>query len=66
MNTKGSKIMGKSLNEFIEKYSSVQLLEKNLRANLDMLTHLPEDDKDALMRMNLIMIRQCLEDFGAE
>lgn len=57
--------MSKSLEEFIDKYSAVKVLKKNLRANLDALTDLSEEDKEMLMRMNLIMIRQCLQDFGA-
>lgn len=58
--------MGDSLDEFIEKYSAVKHLVKNLKANLDALTDLLPHEKEALMRMNMIMIRQCLQDFGAE
>lgn len=58
--------MSKSLEEFIEKYSAVQALEKNLEANLDVMTNLSDKEKQALMRVNMIMVRQCLEDFGVE
>lgn len=58
--------MGKSLSEFIESYSALEVLERNLEANLDALTDLSDKEKEMLMRCNLIMIRQCLEDFGVE
>ena len=55
-----------TLDEFVEKYSAVKFLKQNLQANLDALTKLKPDEKEALMRVNLIMIRQCLQDFGVE
>ncbi len=58
--------MGLSLDEFIEKYSAVRVLAENLKTNLDALTDLSKDDKDRLMRVNMIMVRQCLQDFGVE
>lgn len=58
--------MAKSLREFIEKYSAVQELEVNLKANLDAMTDLDEKEKETLLRLNMIMVRQCLQDFGAE
>lgn len=56
----------KTLDEFVEYYTSVKFLKSNLRANLDAMTDLPEADKDDLMRVNMIMVRQCLQDFGAK
>lgn len=55
-----------TLDEFIEKYSSVKHLKENLEANLDAMTDLSKEEKEGLMRVNMIMIRQCLQDFGAE
>lgn len=40
--------------EFIENYTAVQELEKNLKANLDALTDLSAEEKKALMRCNMI------------
>jgi hypothetical protein len=59
--------MSQTLDQFIAKYSAVQHLVKNLKANMDVyLDDWPESEKDKFLRMNMIMIRQCLEDFGAE
>lgn len=55
-----------SLDEFIDRYSSVKRLQENLKTNLEAITDLPEDDIDNLVRIQMILIRQCLEDFGAE
>lgn len=57
--------MSESLDEFVARYATVKTLKKNLQANLDALTELTPEEKDTLMRLNLIMIRQCLQDFGA-
>lgn len=53
-----------TLDEFIIKHEAVKDLQKNLRANLDAMTDLSEEDKDSLCRLNLIMVRQCLNYFG--
>lgn len=58
--------MSKSLQEFFDSYEATQFLVKNLQANMDNLTDLDDEHKAMLMRCNLIMIRQCLEDFGVE
>ena len=57
----------KSLDEFFESYGAAKVLRENLEMNLDTLGYrLTKQDKEMLMRINLIAIRQCLEDFGAE
>ncbi len=59
--------MSQTLEEFLNKYPATKLLVENLEANLDVFgERLSRRDKDALMRTNLIMIRQCLQDFGVE
>jgi hypothetical protein len=59
--------MGQSLDEFIAKYGAVQVLKKNLKANIDVYCDgWTEEQKEQLLRMNMIMVRQCLNDFGAE
>lgn len=56
----------KTLDEFVDSYTAVKKLKENLQANLDAITELDDETKETLMRCNLIMVRQCLEDFGAE
>lgn len=59
--------MTKTLNEFFQSYESTRLLLSNLETNmLVYCDDMPKEDWESLMRTNLIMIRQCLEDFGAE
>lgn len=59
--------MGKSLDEFVEKYSSVAFLKQNLKSNIDVYCDdWPEEEKEHFLRMQMIMVRQCLQDFGAE
>lgn len=59
--------MAKTLDEFFQSYGATKVLLKNLETNMDVFgDRLSEDDKEGLMRTNLIMIRQCLQDFGAE
>lgn len=57
--------MSNTLDEFFEAYEATQILRDNLCANINALTDLSEEQKRALLRCHLIMIRQCLEDFGA-
>lgn len=49
-----------TLDEFFEDANGV-LLRNNLESNLDQLD-LKKEDKEFLMRINLIMIRQYIED----
>lgn len=58
--------MAKTLDEFFESHEATKLLVQNLEANMSQFFELSKEDKKTLMRLNLIMIRQCLEDFGAE
>lgn len=58
--------MSETLEQYFEKHSALSVLVKNLKINLDNLTDLSESEKKVLMRMNLIMIRQCLKDCGVE
>lgn len=58
--------MSKTLEEFMDSEDSIRLLVKNLRTNLDVLTDLDEEDQESLMRMNMIMVRQCLGSFRLE
>lgn len=59
--------MTKTLDEFFQSYGATKFLVENLECNLDVLgDQLSDDDKESLMRVNLIMIRQCLNDFGVE
>lgn len=55
----------KTLDEFFEAHEITRRLRKSLCTNLEELAaQLSEEEKDSLMRCNLIMIRQCLEEFG--
>lgn len=58
--------MSESLDEFFEKYEAAKRLKENLKTNIDALTDLKKREKEALLRCHLIMICQCLQDFGAE
>lgn len=59
--------MGKSLDEYMDQYEATRLLVRNLEANMrEMGGQLSADDQKALLRVNLIMIRQCLQDFGVK
>lgn len=59
--------MSKTTDEFFESYEATRFLVQNLEANISALANeLDEDSKEMLMRTNLIMIRQCLQDFGVE
>jgi hypothetical protein len=50
--------------QYFEQTEVLRLLVENLQANLDNMTDLSKEDKEGLMRVNLIMIRQALEDYG--
>lgn len=52
--------------EFFDKYEATRLLVENLKTNLDAVTNLSKEQKEILMRVNLIMIKQCLRDCGVE
>jgi hypothetical protein len=57
----------KTLEEFFESYGATKKLMENLTYNMEnYCDKMNEDDRQDLMRMNLIMIRQCLQNFGAE
>jgi hypothetical protein len=56
-----------SLNDWFEKYEATKLLKENLETNLEILgSKLSKEEKESIMRMNMIMIRQCLQDCGVE
>jgi len=48
--------------EFFESCEATKLLVENLKCHLEVL--LPNTDTRALMRANLIAIKQCLQDCG--
>lgn len=59
--------MTKTLDEFVESYPAVNFLKENLQANLDVyFPDMDEEEQEQFMRMNLIMIRQCLNSFGVK
>jgi len=59
--------MTPTLDEFFQKYEATRTLLENLEANMDVYgEELDTKTKEGFMRVNLIMIRQCLQDFGAE
>lgn len=53
---------------FNRKGMSATELRKNLEANMEAVVgdELDKETKETLMRVNLIMIRQCLQDYGDE
>lgn len=59
--------MAYTLDEFVNRYSAVQHLKKNLEANIDVYCDgWTREEKAQLLRANLIMVRACLLDFGAD
>ena len=58
--------MKEPLEEWIKKYSAVEVLMQNLENNLEAMTDLKPDKIKDLMRMNMIMVRQFAEDCGLE
>ncbi len=54
-------------NEFFESSEATKLLKENLENNIEVFCEkMSENSKSTLMRLNLIVIRQCLEDCGYE
>lgn len=51
--------------EYFQDTEAKRLLVENLETNLA-LTDLTSSEKKSLMRLNLIMIKQCMEDHGVE
>lgn len=59
--------MKKTLEQFFESHASTRTLVLNLQDNIEAMgDEMSREEQDTLMGMNLIFIRQCLEDFGAE
>jgi len=59
--------MNKTTEEFFNSHEATRNLVENLNANIEVfLPEFSDDERKALMRMNLIMIRNCLNDFGIE
>ena len=59
--------VSKTLDEFFDSYGATKFLRENLQANMEAMgDSMTKEEQDGLMRVNLIMIRQCLQDFGAE
>lgn len=54
--------------EFFDRWFITRLLKQNLQANMDAIVgdKLSQELKDLLMRTNLLVIRQCLQDFGID
>ena len=53
--------------DWFEQSKPLKLLKENLEVNLDVIAaELSEEDRTVLARLNLIMIRQCLLDYGVE
>lgn len=51
--------------EFFESCEATRFLITNLKTNLKVMGHrMTEKEQVAFMRMNLIMIKQCLQDCG--
>jgi hypothetical protein len=56
-----------SLDEWFEKYEATRILRENLETNLKAIAgQLTEKQREILMRVNLTVIRQCLQDCGLE
>lgn len=56
---------GKSLNDFIDSYAVLQVLRDNMQVNInEFCDDFTAEEKRILLRMQLIMVRQCLNDFG--
>lgn len=59
--------MRNSLIDYMSKHEATRILVKNLQINMEVLAEkLTEQEQEALLRVNLIVIRQCLQDFGVE
>lgn len=53
-----------SLDEWVEACPHRKFLVENLQANLNALTELNPEEKETLMRCNMIMVRQFAQDSG--
>jgi hypothetical protein len=56
----------KTLDEYFETHEALKLLKENLETNLEVMTKLKKEERESLMRLNLVVIRQCLQDCGVE
>lgn len=57
--------MGETLEQFFDGYASTRKLKEDLEINMETFGDtLSAEDRENLMRTNMIMIRQCLMDFG--
>jgi hypothetical protein len=54
--------MSQTLNAWIQDSPGVPELEQNLRTNLEAMTELTKEEIDDLMRLNMIMVRQYIEE----
>lgn len=54
-----------TLIEFFEKTQARRLLVENLKTNM-LVFQISETDQEEFLRMNLIMIRQAMQDEGVE
>lgn len=50
-----------TLDQWAQSTPEIILLKNNLQSNLDIMTDLLDEEKEDLMRYNLIMIRQFVE-----
>ena len=60
--------MTKTCDEFFETYEATKFLVRQLECNMEIYCEgiMFKEDREHFMRVNLIMIRQCLNDFGVE
>ena len=59
--------MSKTLDEFVDSNDAISFLKENLQQNMEVYCpDMEEEEQEEFMRMNLIMIRQCLNSFGVK
>jgi hypothetical protein len=59
--------MKKTLDDFFESTENLKDLKEGLAINIEMLCpELAKEQAETLLRLNLILIRQALRDYGAE
>ena len=59
--------MSKTLDEFVDSHKDVKFMKENLQTNMEVYCpDMNEEEQEQFMRMNLIMIRQCLNSFGVK
>lgn|SRR5665213_1985992 len=51
-----------TLDEWVESHKALKDLDENLRTNLSIYTDLSAEDTANLMRVNMRMVRQCIEE----